>query len=302
MLYVYRSTMIDRDAGRARNLKTPIETSTWLATVKKDESGFYGNSAALIEEHLLPLLRTDKVEELHQLYLHLYSQWRKHNGTIVFEFAMFVWAGFKEGRYSPEVWAAVLSVAWQSGSRGMMAAVVLTSSQVAEMFRAASQSTMLKLSEFVGEDLQMQFAELPDSFVVYRGVSTGLDHFEDGMSWTLDIEQAHTFSVLNCQTKKEIPGILSAEVSKEAVLSIFSYEKEIVVDPAIAKLAVSKFFLRGSDLRAFHKNFDVDANTRDVMFNTGYEAERRRKQTDMAIGAASFTGVSAAIGSASWSS
>ena len=32
------------------------------------------------------------------------------------------------------------------------------------------------------------------------------------------------------------------------------------------KLSVQKEFLRGNELRAFHKSFDVEENTRDIVF------------------------------------
>ena len=51
------------------------------------------------------------------------------------------------------------------------------------------------------------------------------------------------------------------------------------MNPRIKKRVVRKEFLRGGELRAFHKNVDVDANTRDVIFQTGYEQERMSRKT-----------------------
>ena len=233
--------------------------------------GLYGNTAEIIESRLLPLLVTDKYDELRFVVSELDRQCYKHNGTLIFQLAMFVWAGFKSGRYSCETWATVLALAWQSGSRGMLATVKLSQAQVVEMFNAAPKDVLMRTAEFEGDNLLQDFDSLEDEFQVFRGVSTGISHFEDGFSWTLDPQQALTFAALNCQNKKEIPGLIFAVVSKKSVLAIFSYEKEVVIDPTVKKIKVEKHFLRGKDLRNFHSKVNVDANTLDVVFNTGYQ-------------------------------
>lgn len=270
MIFSYRSTLVNRETNRAKNLLTPIDTEHWIEVARKDDMGLYGNTADIVESCVLPLLITDKYDELGFIVHKLDGQWHKHNGTIIFQLAMFVWAGFKSGRYSCETWATVLALAWQSGSRGMLATVKLSQAQVVEMFKAAPRDVLLRAAEFEGDDLVQDFDVLADAFQVFRGVSTGIDHYEDGFSWTLDPHQALTFATLNCQNKKEIPGLVSAVVSKESVLAIFSFEKEVVIDPTVKKIEVEKCFLRGKDLRNFHSNVDVDANTLDVVFNTGY--------------------------------
>lgn len=275
MLFTYRSTLVDRDNRRATNTKTTIDTEQWLDVMRRDPRRLYGNSADLVQQHVLPLLETNKLDELSATVYALYEQWRERNGTAIFELAMYVWAGHKAGRYSADVWATILAIAWQSGARGMMAATVLTQAQVIEMFKAAPRPTLLRMGESVDCDLNKEFEELPDSFQVFRGMSTGISHFENGFSWTLDPEQMFTFAALNCQNKKEIPGFVLAVIPKEAVLAMFSYEREVVVDPTVAKLEVQKHFLRGKELRDFHKKIDVAANTEDIMFNTGYHANRK---------------------------
>lgn len=275
MKFTYRSTQVDRTTNRFRNHTYTLDTDTWLDHVRRNEHGAYGNSGELIEKHVLPPMEAGRLDELYAVLFELYGQWRQHNAMTIFEFAMYAWSGLKAGRLSSDAWATVLAIAWQSGSRGMMAAVRLNQGQVVEMFRAAPRRTLLSMAEFEGEDLNGQYESLPESFQVFRGVSTGIDHFEDGLSWTLDPKQAPTFAALNCQSKKEIPGYVLAVVSKEAVLGLFSYEKEVVIDPTVPKLDVQKYFLRGKELRDFHRKIDVDANTRDVILNTGY-AERHR--------------------------
>jgi hypothetical protein len=161
----------------------------------------------------------------------------------------------------------------------MMAAVKLTQSEVIEMFREAPRKALLNACEFEGEDLGKMFDELPEEFQVFRGISTAVDHLDDGFSWTLDVLEARTFAALNCQTKKEIPGFVIATIRKEAVLGMFSFEKEVVVDPTVTKVSVDKYFLRGNELRNFHSNIDVVANTEDVLFNTGYHQKRMASGT-----------------------
>lgn len=280
MKFTYRSTQVDPTTERFRNHTYTLDTETWLDHVRRGERGPYGNAADLIEQHVLALLQAGRLEELHAVVFKLYEQWRQHNAMLIFEFAMYVWAGFKAGRYTADVWATVLSIAWPSGSRGMMAAVALRQAQVVEMFRAAPRRTLLSMSEFDGDDLNAQYDSMPESFQVFRGVSTGLDHFEDGFSWTLEPGQAPTFAALNCQNKKEIPGYVLAVVPKEAVLALFSYEREVVVDPTLPKLEVQKYFLRGKELRDFHKRIDVEANTRDVILNTGYAGRHKTQEVD----------------------
>lgn len=274
MNFTYRATRVDRSTNRFRNNTYTLDTDTWLDHIRRDEQGAYGNSAELVERHILPPMEAGRLDELHAVLFNLHNQWRQHNAMTIFEFAMYAWAGYKAGRFSADAWATVLAIAWQSGSRGMMAATKLQQAQVVEMFRAATRKTLLSMGEFEDEDLNDQYESLPDTFQVFRGVSTGLDHFENGFSWTLDPQQAPTFAALNCQNKKEIPGYVLAVVRKEAVLGMFSYEKEVVIDPTVPKVDVQKYFLRGKELRDFHRNIDVEANTRDVILRTGYAEQR----------------------------
>jgi hypothetical protein len=286
MLFTYRATIVDRETGRLENVGTSVDTDKWLDFMRRDERGLYGNSADLVEEHLVPLLPGDNLDAIYNVVRELYEVWRPRNKLVIFQLAMFVWAGYKTGRYSANVWATVLAFAWQSGSRGMLAATKLTQAQVIEMFKAAPRHTLLRMGEFEGEDLNAAYDALPESIQVFRGVSTGIDHFEDGFSWTLDVAQCKTFSALNCQNKKEIPGFVIATVPKEAILAMFSYENEVVVDPTVPKTDVAKHFLRGKELRDFHLQIDVEANTRDVIFRTGYEENRKRTMADAEIGSA----------------
>lgn len=267
MKFTYRATLVDRKAGRLKNTKEIIDTETWLERIANPAHYLYGNSKEVIEKNLTPYARDESVEVFSAMLFQTYEAWRKVNVIILFEYAMYMWAEFNAGRISSKVWAAVLAVAWQSGARGMMACVVLTAAQVRAMFKAADIHTLHQLGSLQGEDLNELHNSLPDTFTVYRGVSTGISHFEDGLSWTRDIEEPIRFAVLNCQNKKEIPGFITATIRKEAVLALFSFESEVVVDPAVPKLEVKKEFLRGSELRKFHKQYDVEANAQDVAMN-----------------------------------
>ena len=294
MLFTYRATMVNRETGRVENVGTTVDTDKWFDFMRKDERGLYGNSADLVEQHLIPLLSGDDLEAISNAVFQLYEGWRPRNKIVIFQLAMFVWAGYRAGRYSADVWATVFAFAWQSGSRGMLAATKLTQSQVIEMFKAAPRHTLLRMGEFEGEDLNRDYDALPEQIQVFRGVSTGIDHFEDGFSWTLDVAQCMTFAALNCQNKKEIPGFVLATIPKQAILAMFSYENEVVVDPTVPKIEVAKRFLRGKELRDFRREVDVEENTRDVIFRTGYEENRKRRMADVGIGSAQQNYVGAA--------
>jgi hypothetical protein len=156
----------------------------------------------------------------------------------------------------------------------MLATVKLSQAQVIEMFKAAPIQVIHKIVSHSGHDVQAEYDALPETLDVARGVSTGIDHYENGFSWTTDAEEVIKFAALNCQTKKEIPGFIHATVPKSAILAMFSFENEVVLDPTVKKLKVQKHFLRGSELRQFHASIDVEANTRDVVFKTGYHSKR----------------------------
>jgi hypothetical protein len=277
MIFTYRSTLVERSTGRAKNVATPIDTENWLEWLKADKLGLYGNTLGVVEKHLLPALESENYEELATVVNHYDQEWYRVNKLIIFELAMFVWAGFKSGKYSADTWATVFSTAWQSGSRGMMASINLSQSQVIEFFRAAPIHRIHSTAEFEGEDLNARYASLPDEIELYRGVSTGIDHFENGFSWTRDIQEAVNFAALNCHNKKEIPGIVTAVVPKSAVLAMFSYESEVVIDPTVKKIKVRREFLKGSALRGFRAKFDADANMDSDLSGAGGSESRAGK-------------------------
>lgn len=79
MKFTYRATQVDRSTNRFRNHTYTLEAETWLDHIRRDEHGAYGNSAELIEAHILPPMEAGRLGELHDVLLHLYGQWRQHN-------------------------------------------------------------------------------------------------------------------------------------------------------------------------------------------------------------------------------
>jgi hypothetical protein len=75
------------------------------------------------------------------------------------------------------------------------------------------------------------------------------------MSWTSDYTEAINFMAINTHNETEIPGIAIAVIPKNAILGMFSFEREIVVDPGVPKISVEKAFLKGSELREFRKSW-----------------------------------------------
>lgn len=59
---------------KAKNLLTPIDTDKWFEVLKQDKLGLYGNSATLIEDNILPLLQTEKFDELFSVVNHFDQQ------------------------------------------------------------------------------------------------------------------------------------------------------------------------------------------------------------------------------------
>lgn len=75
------------------------------------------------------------------------------------------------------------------------------------------------------------FEWMPDVVTVYRGVRHH-SHWPRGLSWTRDKERAVWFAH-RLSTKKQVPTVLSAEVSKRDILAYINArgEEEVVVMP-----------------------------------------------------------------------
>ncbi len=290
MKFAYRMTLVDRASRKAENVRKVIETTTWIDYLKSDRDGIYGNSAEIIQEHISPLLETTNHEELFTVLWQFREQAQQRNMLAIFELAMYVWAGYKEGKYSADVWAVVLCLAWQSGTRGMLAAVELNQPLVLEFFRAAPRDILIEFGNREDDDNLKLYESIEDEIQLYRGVSTGIRHYEKGFSWTSNPEELLKFSALNCQNKKEIPGFVFATVKKAAILAIFSYESEFVIDPTVPKPSFKIEFLKGKALRQFRKNIDVEENTKDILFRTGYHEKLMQESAKAGPGASPFIG------------
>lgn len=265
MIFTYRATCLDIKTQKISNLTRKIDTDSWLEVLRDEQ--IYGRTAIIVEQELLPLLEQQNLSDACDCLWRLYDIWRAGAGTAIFELAMFVWAGYKKGIYSADVWATMLGFTWQAGARGMLAAVKLSTDQVLEMFNAAPKPILFnaKASDSPEESPFLAYEKMDETIRVFRGVSTGILHHENAFSWSLDIEQAQAFALRNCHNKKEAPGIIMADIRKEAILCVFDYESEIVVNPLVPKIKVVKSFLQGKELKKFHKVFDANRYLNDAL-------------------------------------
>src|SRR3546814_16501187 len=104
------------------------------------------------------------------------------------------------------------------------------------------------------ESLLSTYEQLDDTILVFRGVSSGMAHHENAFSWSLDIEEARDFGLRNCHSKKEAPGIIKAIIKKEAILCMFNYEAEVVVNTLIPTIKIQQAFLTGKEMKKFHRS------------------------------------------------
>ncbi len=62
------------------------------------------------------------------------------------------------------------------------------------MFQRRTATRFWTNSSSEDEDMNALYESMPDTFTVYRGVSTGIDHFEDGFSWRRAMSTSHSDS------------------------------------------------------------------------------------------------------------
>ena len=172
----------------------------------------------------------------------------------------------------------------------MLAAVELNQPLVLDFFRSAPREILIEFGNKGDDDNLKLYESIEDEIQLYRGVSTGIRHYENGFSWTSNPEELLKFSALNCHNKKEIPGFVMATVKKAAILAIFSYENEFVIDPTVPKRSVELEFLKGPALRQFRKNIDVEENTKDILFKTGYHKKLMEEAAKAGPSASPFIG------------
>ena len=165
-----------------------------------------------------------------------------------YRYATHMWAMRKRGKISAEVWGRILELTWRRGKSGcLLMALGAQPNDVCSMFYAADQQTMMdRAGEF------QRFEALPAQFVVWRGTTIENPNSEDGFSWTLNRARAKWFAFRNSRGS-DSPVLIKAIVNKEAVLSAFDFENEVVVSAEKGLTMINRRMLeRGHD--AMHRN------------------------------------------------
>ena len=124
MIFSYRTTLVDAVNMRAKNVNYNIDTDQWLDVMRADERGLYGNSVELVEREVLSLLEAESFGARKPAAAPgrpvAQAQQRHHLPALHVRMGR-----LQAGEVLADVWAVMLGTAWQSGSRGMMAAVKL---------------------------------------------------------------------------------------------------------------------------------------------------------------------------------
>ena len=228
MIYTYRYTFLE-NSGRIRTDSEKIDADQWL-TYLQANAARYGNlhdyvvaSLKAIQEDD-PLIAAAVVAEIDDTY-------RDGEPTAAFQFLMYCWTAFKAGEISAAAWAAALASAWQSGQRSLPDGVALAENLLLRMFRSADREALFQVG------------------------ASGSKFQENGLSWTTSPEEAKKFAARQVSTATQIPGVIRAQVPGSAILAVFDFAQEVVVDPTIPKENVSTNFLNGSGLTKFRQNW-----------------------------------------------
>lgn len=252
MIYTYKCSVLERD-GRIANETEKIDSTTWLDYLKAN-TGRYGNlhdfiesSFADLKQNSNPLIAAAIASQIDEIF-------QDKEPTVVFQYAMYCWDAFKAGEIPAGAWGAALAHAWQSGQRSMLDSVALSEALVVRMFAAADKEALFRVGAS-RKGWEEYIAALPETVDAFRGISTGTKHMENGLSWTLDVEEAKKFSGRNVQTERDIPGVLLARIPRQAILAVFEPGQEIVVDPAFPKQEIRTNFLSGTGLTKFRQNW-----------------------------------------------
>jgi len=251
MIYTYRYTFLE-NSGRLRTDSEKIDADQWL-TYLQANAARYGNlhdyvvaSLKAIQEDD-PLIAAAVVAEIDDTY-------RDGEPTAAFQFLMYCWTAFKAGEISATAWAAALASAWQSGQRSLPDGVALAENLLLRMFRSADREALFQVGAS-RKDWDGYQAALPERVEIYRGISSGSKFQENGLSWTTSPEEAKKFAARQVSTATQIPGVIRALVPGSAILAVFDFAQEVVVDPTIPKENVSTNFLNGSGLTKFRQNW-----------------------------------------------
>lgn len=155
-----------------------------------------------------------------------------------------LWEQRKSGKLDAQVWGAILRDTWQRGKIGcLLMEASLPPKTLAAMFAEACADTLMEDSFGISTE-SVIFKNLPEKFVIWRGVRANSNHRANGLSWTLDRNQACWFAYRNALICHDTPVLIQASVSREAVMAVFAYEQEVVVNPlkvhAMAALQVTE--------------------------------------------------------------
>jgi hypothetical protein len=251
MKYTYHFNVLAAN-GRITQESEKIDATTWLESLRTDTER-YGNLYEFITAGLEaarrdnPLLAASLAQQLDEAC-------READPTLLFQFTLYCWHAFKAGQIPAGAWAAVLANAWQAEGRAMLDHVSLPLALVLDMFSAADREALFRVGAS-RKDWDAYYAALPDEIDIYRGITTGMKHLEDGLSWTTNANHAREFSGRNVRTASEIPGVIHARVPKQALLATLDIRDEVVIDPRIPKLNPSTQYLSGTGLIKFRKNW-----------------------------------------------
>ncbi|MCE1180744.1 MAG: hypothetical protein LWW81_00295 [Rhodocyclales bacterium] len=251
MRYTYKFNVLEAD-GRLVREREQIDAANWLDYLQANTAR-YGNLHEFIASALAamkgenPLVAASIANQLDDSFA-------ESEPTVVCQFALYCWQLFKAGEIPAGAWAGALAIAWQSCERSLLDTVALSEALVVRMFEAADKEALYRAGAS-REGWDAYFNALPDHVDVYRGVTTGLKHGENGLSWTLSPEIAKHYSGRNVQKANEIPGVICARVPKAAILAVFDQAQEVVLNPSVAKEIVQTSYLSGNGLSKFRQNW-----------------------------------------------
>lgn len=146
-----------------------------------------------------------------------------------------LWEQRQAYKLDPTVWAEILRCTWQRGKVGcLLLEAKLAPKTVAAMFSNACGETLMKESFGIAAEWDI-FRSLPEKFVAWRGVSSNQEHQTTGYSWTLDRNQACWFAYRSASASNGNPILIQATVCRDAMMAVFAYEQEVVVNSQSAR-------------------------------------------------------------------
>lgn len=165
------------------------------------------------------LLDHDDSEKVIELYEHMINNAStpKHCITIMRSAYCMTFLKYVKDNLSLVDFSELLAYAWTTED-SVNTDMNVSLAVAARWFRQADKKILMNETEYE------IYLSLPDSFTVYRGVSTGRN--PDGMSWTQDLEKAEWFS-----RRYGTGYVLEGLAQKKDVLAFFDRrgEKEIVI-------------------------------------------------------------------------